>query len=164
MNETTAEIWIGPDQSGDWMGTQGGINATHLMLLRENSRPAWILLPGNLYDTKPPVLKLQKAWTPTVNNPIQDALLQFAVLGAKVPEIRAVFSEFDKSRNKSRLDLNEKFPTGIPDQVYDACKRHLAGWHVVANVGNYSLANRDLESLKGYNGIKFEVRSTRTDF
>ena len=164
MRETTAEIWIGPDQSGDWMGTQGGINATHLMLLRENSRPAWMLLPGNLYDAKPPTIGPAKVWVPTSKRPIEDALLLFAVLGAKIPEVRAVFNEFEKSRSKSRLDLAEKFPRGVPKQVYEACRRHLSGWHVVVSVGEYSLAAKDLESVRLYGGVTSEIRlTTRPD-
>lgn len=160
MRETTAEIWIGPDQSSDWMGTQGGINATHLLLLRENSRPAWMLLPGNLYDAKPPTLSPAKVWVPTPKSPIQDALLLFAVMGAKVLEIRTVFNDFEKSRSKSRLDLAEKFPHGVPKQVHDACRRYLTGWHVVVNVGEYSLAVADLGELARYSGLKVEVRQT----
>jgi hypothetical protein len=160
MRETTAEIWIGPDQSRDWMGTQGGINATHLMLLRENSRPAWMLLPGNLYDTKPPTIGPAKVWVPTAKNPIQDALLLFAVLGAKVPEVRAVLNEFEKSRSKNRLDLDDKFPRGLPKQVYEACQRHLKDWHVVASVGDYSLAKTDLAALRLYQNLTIEVRTS----
>lgn len=158
MRETTAEIWIGPDQSSSWMGTSGGINATHLMLLRENSRPAWMLLPGNLYDTKPPTIGPAKVWVPTPKRPLEDALLLFAVMGAKVPEVRAVFNEFEKSRSKTRIDLADKFPNGVPKQVYEASRRHLNGWHVVVNVGDYSLAKGDISALKAYNGLHVEVR------
>ena len=161
MRETTAEIWIGKDQSTDWMGTQGGINASHLLLLRENSRPAWMLLPGNLYDSEPPLIKSSKVWNPTLENPVQDALLLFAVLGAKVPEVRAVFNEFEKSRVKSRIDLGAKFPRGVPKSVYRASQRHLKGWHVIVSAGSYSLAYRDLESLSQYSGLNVEVRVTR---
>ena len=161
MRETTAEIWIGEDQSSDWIGTQGGINATHLLLLRENSRPAWMLLPGNLYDSKPPLIKPAKVWHPTLENPIQDALLLFGVAGAKVPEIRAVFNEFEKSRTKSRIDLPARFPRGVPKSVYAASQRHLRGWHVIVSAGNYSLASRDLDALSLYSGLHVEVRVTR---
>ena len=160
MHETTAEIWIGRDQSSEWMGTQGGINATHLLLLRENSRPAWVLLPGNLYDAKPPTIGPAKVWVPTPKTPIQDALLLFAVMGAKVPEVRAVLNEFEKSRSKSRLDLAEKFPRGVPKQVHEACQRHLTGWRVVVSLGEYSLATTDLDELSHYGGLSIEVRRT----
>lgn len=161
MRETTAEIWIGQDQSTDWAGTQGGINATHLLLLRENSRPAWMLLPGNLYDSNPPSIKSAKVWIPTLENPIQDALLLFAVLGARVPEIRTVFNEFENSRVKSRIDLPAKFPRGVPKSIYAASQRHLKGWHVVVSVGSYSLAARDLEVLSKYSGLNIEIRVTQ---
>jgi len=161
MRETTAEIWIGPDESGDWMGGQGGINATHLMLLRENSRPAWMLLPGNLYDAKPPTIGPAKVWVPTAMNPLQDALLLFAVMGARVPEVRAVLNEFEKSRSKTRLDLDGRFPNGLPKQVYEACQKHLKNWHVIVSVGDYSLAKRDLNVVAAYDQLRIEVRTTR---
>lgn len=160
MRETTAEIWIGPDQSSDWIGTQGGINATHLLLLRENSRPAWMLLPGNLHDKKLPTIGPAKVWVPTKQTPLQDALLLFAVMGAKVPEVHAVFNEFEKSRAKSHLDLAERFPRGVPKQIHEACRRHLRGWHVIVSVGSYSLAAGDLEALDSYTYLTSEVRIT----
>jgi len=161
VRETTAEIWIGQDQSNEWIGTTGGINPTHLMLLRENSRPAWLLLPGNLYDSKPPLIGPAKVWVPTPRNPVQDALLQFSVVGVKIPEIRAVLNEFEKSRSKSRLDLADRFPEGVPNEVYLAVKRHLVGWHVVLSVGANSLANEDLDQLSEYHGLNIDIRTSR---
>lgn len=160
MKETTAEIWIGHSQGSSFMGTQGGINATHLLLLRENSRPAWMLMPGNLYDAKPPVLGRPKVWIPTNTHPLEDALLLFAVLGAKIPEVCAVLGEFGKSRSRARLDLESSFPKGLPRQVYAANQKHLKGWHLVANIGDYSFATKDLNSLKKYKGLDIEVRRT----
>lgn len=130
------------------MGTQGGINATHLLLLRENSRPAWMLMPGNLYDSEPPVLGKPKVWVPTASHPVEDALLMFAILGAKDRSVKAVFDEFEKSRTRNRLDLDDLFGKGVPKEVYAACQRHLSDWHVIVSVGSYSLAKRDLSVLK----------------
>lgn len=142
------------------MGTQGGLNATHLLLLRENSRPAWMLLPGNLYDSKPPVIGRSKVWVPSYRHPLEDALLLFAVMGAKVPEVRAVLGEFDKSRNRSRLDIDASFPKGFPREVYAANQKHLKGWHFVVSVGDASHAKKDIDALKKYKAIDIEVRET----
>ena len=160
MRETTAEIWIGQAQGSQSMGKQGGLNATHLLLLRENSRPAWMLMPGNLYDSKPPQLGRPKVWVPSYLHPLEDALLLFAVMGAKVPEVRAVLGEFDKSQNRSRLDIDALFPKGFPRQVYAANQKHLKDLHVVVSIGNGSLAKKDLDALKKYKGIDVEVRET----
>jgi hypothetical protein len=160
MRETTAEIWIGPAQGSSFMGTQGGINATHLILLRENSRPAWILLPGNLYDSEPPVLGKAKVWVPTASHPTEDALLMFAILGAKNRDIKAVFDEFEKSRSRNRLDLDDLFGKSVPKEVYSACQRHLADWHVIVSIGSYSLAKRGLAALKKYKHLDIEIRET----
>jgi len=160
MRETTAEIWIGPAQGSDWMGTQGGLNATHLLLLRENSRPSWMLMPGNLYDVKPPALGRPKVWVPSYPHPLEDALLLFAVMGAKLSEVKAVLREFDKSPNRSRLDIDGSFPKGFPRQVYASSQKHLKGWHVVVSVGDTSHAKKDLDALKKYKGLDIEVRET----
>jgi hypothetical protein len=160
VKETTAEIWIGPSQNSDWAGTKGGINATHLLLLRENSRPAWMLLPGNLYDSNPPELTRPKVWVPSFKHPLEDALLLFAVMGAKIPEVKAVFSEFVKSVSRARFDVDSRFPSGFPKQVYLANRRHLKDWSVVVSVGNSSHANADLDVLEKYKAIDFEIRTT----
>ena len=160
MKETTAEIWIGHAQGSEFMGTQGGINATHLLLLRENSRPSWMLMPGNLHDSKPPVLGKPKVWVPTANHPTEDALLMFAILGAKNRSVKAVFEEFEKSRSRNRLDLDGLFGKGVPKEVYAACQRHLSDWHVIVSVGSYSLAKRDLSALKKYKHLDIEIRET----
>ena len=160
MKETTAEIWIGHAQGSEFMGTQGGINATHLLLLRENSRPSWMLMPGNLYDSHSPELGKPKVWVPTANHPTEDALLMFAILGAKNRSVKAVFEEFEKSRTRNRLDLDDLFAKGVPKEVYAACQRHLSDWHVVVSVGSYSLAKRDLSALKKYKHLDIEIRET----
>lgn len=160
MRETTAEIWIGPSEDSNWVGNTDGINATHLLLLRENSRPAWMLMPGNLYDSTPPNLNRPKVWVPSSKHPVEDALLLFAVMGAKTPEVKAVFSEFVKSTSRARLDIDSNFPGGFPKQVYLANRRHLKDWKVIISMGNSSHANVDIAVLEKYKFIDFEVRTT----
>ena len=160
MQETTAEIWIGPSQGGSYGGTSGGLNATWLLLLRENSRPSWLLLPGNVYDEKPPPMRTRGVWIPSHDHPIEDALVLFAVQGAQHPEITAVFKEFVKQRSSKQLNVDQIYPDGFPDVVYKTCRRLLAGWHVVVNVGEYSHAQFDSSALDEYRAIDLEVRTT----
>jgi hypothetical protein len=160
VRETTAEIWIGPDQLSGWTGTERGINATHLMLLRENSRPAWLLLPGNLYDSQPPTIGPAKVWIPTLLNPVQDALLFFSVIGAKIPEVCVALDQLEKSRSRGRFDLLDTFPTGVPSELYSVVQRHLVGLRVVVSVGAQSLANKDLSALTEYHGLSIDIRTS----
>jgi hypothetical protein len=44
--------------------------------------------------------------------------------------------------------------------VYAACQRHLADWHVIVSVGDYSIAKRDLSALKKYKNLDIEIRET----
>lgn len=117
-------------------------------------------MPGNFYDVNPPVLGRPKVWVPSFSHPLEDALLLFAVLGAKVSEVRAVLGEFEKSRNRSRLDIDARFPQGFPRQVYLANQRHLREWHVVVSAANGSIAKKDLDVLKKYKGLDVEIRET----
>jgi hypothetical protein len=119
-----------------------------------------MLMPGNLYDLKAPELGRPKIWVPSYPHPLEDALLLFAAMGAKVPEVRAVLGEFEKSRSRNRLDIDELFPKGFPRQVYAANQKHLKGWHVVVSVGGGSHARKDLDTLKKYKGLDIEVRET----
>ena len=160
VRETTAEIWIGPDQSTDWIGTQGGINSSHLMLLRENSRPSWLLLPGNLYDARPPQIQPVSAWIAPPDRLIQVGLLMFAVLGARVPEVAEALMGQSKWEQQSNLDLDRLFPTGIPDSTHEICRESLRGWHVIVSVGSGSSAYVDKDSLGAYRYLTTEVRET----
>jgi hypothetical protein len=117
-------------------------------------------MPGNLYDSEPPVLGKPKVWIPTANHPTEDALLLFAILGAKNRDVKAVFDEFEKTRKRNRLDLDDLFARGVPIEIYEACQRHLSDWHVIISVGSYSLARRDLSALKKYKELDIEIRET----
>jgi hypothetical protein len=158
MRETTAEIWIGPDQSSDWIGTLSGINASYLLLLRENSRPSWMLLPGNFHDPEPPKVRLAGAWVPTPSRPLEDALLLFAALGAKEGSVRDALAKLGVSLDASHFDLSALFPKGLPNHVYELSRESLVGWRVVVSIGDSSLAKSDLASLRSYAGLKIEVR------
>ena len=160
MRETTAEIWIGPSQSEGFFGSSGGINATWLLLLRENSHPSWILLPANVYDEKPPLMRNRGVWVPSHDHPLEDALLLFAVQGAKHPEITAVFKEFVKQRSNRQFDISQSYPDGFPEVVYDTARRLLSGWQIVVSAGDYSHALFDVSALDHYRASDIEVRAT----
>lgn len=160
MRESTAEIWIGPDQSADFMGTGGGLNPTWLLILRENSRPAWLLVPGNLYDSTPPVIGTPKVWIPSPDRPIEDALVMFAICGLEDTEVLSVLREYVVNQGLDSFDVGEVFPEGMPEAIYEIARRRLDGLHLVASVGEYSLASNNLEALDHYDGMTVEIRTT----
>ena len=75
-------------------------------------------------------------------------------------DVKAVFDEFEKSRSRTRLDLDDIFANGVPIEIYEACQQHLSDWHVIVSVGSYSLARRDLSALKKYKNLDIEIRET----
>ena len=143
-----------------YMGTKGGLNATHLMLLRENSRAAWLLMSGDLYSSQPPPPARPKVWVPSTSHPIEDALLQFAILGARVPEVRKAFRESMNVRSFSRYDIDANYPKGLPKSIYAINRQHLKDWHIVISLGDYSLARHDIKATEKYSGVDIEVRRT----
>ena len=160
MRETTAEIWIGPDQTTDFMGTSGGINATWLMLLRENSRPAWMLIPGNLHDSEPPNHQSPRVWVPSRDRSLEDALVMFAVCGAEDPSVIAMVRQFVAADSLDAIDVGVLFPDGLPDQIYEISYQALRNWHVIVSAGEYSLIARQMESLRSFTGLSIEARTT----
>ncbi len=161
MPETTAEMWIGPNQSSSSVGTQGCLNVIHLPPLRENSHPFSLLLPGNLQDFKPPVVSLAKVWVPTPVRPRQDGLLLFALMGTKVAAVLEFFKGYGRTRSRSSFDLVEKFPRGVAKEIHTVCQQHLNDRHVVLSVGKNSLANQDLNQLDRYQGLNLEIQTPR---
>ena len=87
-------------------------------------------------------------------------MLLFAVMGAKVPEVRTALGEVDKSRNRNYLDVDGLFPKGFPRQVYAANQKYLKNWHVVVSLSNGSHAKLDVDALSKYEGLDIEVRET----
>lgn len=101
-----------------------------------------------------------QVWVLSNPGPLEDVLLLFSVMGSKVPEVRAVLGEFEKSRNRSGLDINASFPKGFPRYLYAANQKHLKGWHVVVSVGDPSHAKNEIQSLERYASKGIEFRET----
>lgn len=160
MTETTAEIWIRKSASPPGWGLESGENPSYLLLLGENHRSFWMLMSFDLHISKPPVVSRPKRWVPSFKHPIEDAMLLFAVMGAKVPEVRTALGEVDKSRNRNYLDVDGLFPKGFPRQVYAANQKYLKNWHVVVSLSNGSHAKLDVDALSKYEGLDIEVRET----
>lgn len=82
-------------------------------------------------------------------------------MGTKAPEIRGVLNEFEDSRRKSRLDFAERFPRGVSKQIFQACRRHLKGWHVIVSAGACLLATKNMAYHDSYTQVTSETRITR---
>lgn len=163
MKETTAEVWIGPDQSQGWYSTKGGINPNHLMLLRENDSPAWLLMPGNFQDTNASIRGPYPVWVPT-KRALEDALLMFAILCAELPSIRRMFEERSGTTEKDQVNLVALFPDGVPEALYLECKAHLQRFHVVISANQRSLAIDNCSAMADYTGLNMDVRITAPEF
>lgn len=163
MRETTAEIWIGPDQSNGWYSTNGGLNPSHLMLLRENDSPAWLLLPGNLHDTNVEIGGPHPVWVPS-RRALEDALLMFAVMKLEIPRVCEIFEQLGGSTDRDQLNLGNLFPDGVPETLYQECRTQLQNLHVVISANERSLARGDCSAMTSYTGLNVDVRLTVSEF
>ena len=163
MKETTAEIWIAPDQSKGWYSTNGGLNPTHLMLLRENDYPAWLLLPGNLHDSNVELKGPHPVWVPT-RRALEDALLMFAVIKLEIPSVCEMFEQLGGARKRDQLNLDSLFLDGVPETLYQECKTQLQNLHVVISANDRSLARGNCSAMASYTGLNMDVRLTAPEF
>lgn len=99
-------------------------------------------------------------WVPSSTHIVDDALVQFAVCGARNPDVISVFREHVDQDSFESLDIDNLFPDGLPTPIYEATRRMLEGWHIVASVGDYSIAVRDVDSLKMFENLTTEIRTT----
>ena len=102
------------------------------------------------------VKNVEKVFYITINRPDKLNALSIEVWH----ELGKAFDEFEKSRSRTRLDLDDIFANGVPIEIYEACQQHLSDWHVIVSVGSYSLARRDLSALKKYKNLDIEIRET----
>lgn len=163
MKETTAEIWIGPDQSKGWYSTNGGLNPTHLMLLRENDYPAWLLLPGNLHDSNVELKGPHPVWVPT-RRALEDALLMFAVIKLEILSVCEMFEQLGVPLERDQLNLNALFPDGVHETLYQECKTQLRNLHVVISANEGSLARGNCSAMVAYTGLNIDVRLSVPEF
>ena len=116
MATLTAQILAGsPHQN------HGGINPSHYLFLSENSRPAWVLVQQNLFNTENRQEE-KITWIPTVEDMLEDAILMIAVHVQKNQGILELASTFTDNIESDRLELYEVFNESQRKQLYEKCQ------------------------------------------
>lgn len=150
MGTITAQILIGKPHI-----YHEGINPTHFLFLSENSRPAWIMVPQNIFpDVKNEGERV--VWIPTIENMLDDALLMIGIKIIKNPAICKLFYEFSSSYNDSPLEIYSCFNKEQLTILYDESKK-IKNWpKLVITVLNESHIKKLLPSIKAYK-VEFEI-------
>jgi len=144
MGTLTAQILVGsPHVNHD------GIQPKNYLFLSENSMPAWVLVPQNIFGEH--ITTKRITWIPTVENMLEDAFLMIAVHIIKNSEILELAKSFyDKIQQTERLELYEHFNDSQRKQLYEEC-RHISKFpKLIISVFRYSTIQKQLKVVQEY--------------
>ena len=113
MSSVTAQILIGnphPDHIG----------ITHYLFLSENSRPAWILVPENIFG-RHRVAKI--TWIPTVKYMLEDAFLMIALHVLKNTELIELATSYYPDILSYRVELYDDLNDAQRARLYEKCRK-----------------------------------------
>jgi len=145
MAALTAHILVGtPHQNHD------GINPTHYLFLSENSRPAWILVPENIYNEEP--AKFNKiTWIPTLENMLEDALLMIAIHVIKDKELCDLSVEYFRKNVSEWTELYEDIDEKDLKKLHKKCSELRNRYKLVISVfEGSSIRSNHMKALENY--------------
>jgi len=145
MAALTAQILVGtPHQN------HGGINPTHYLFLSENNRPAWILVPENVFNEEPG--KFNKiTWVPTLENMLEDALLMIAIHVIKDKELCDLSKKYFRKKASEWAELYEDIDMKDLKKLYKKCSEIGNRHKVVISVfEGSSIRSNHMKTLENY--------------
>ena len=144
MATLTAQVLIGtPHQN------HGGIEPTHYLFLSENSRPAWILVPENIFNEESAEFK-KITWIPTMENMLEDALLMIAIHVIRDEEIRNLAERYFRNETTEWAELYEDIDEGDLESLREKCREIGNRYKIVITVFEGSSARSDVKILENY--------------
>lgn len=149
MGTLTAQILVGTSRPN-----HGGIAPSHYVFLYENSKPAWILTPQNVFTD----LRPQKAsqgdrritWIPTVEHMLEDALLMVALYVQRDEKVRSLAAVRIRGFEEDRIELYNATEPEDRQVLYQACRSIRFEPKIVLSVFDGSTIRRQVPVLKHY--------------
>jgi len=144
MATLTAQILVGKSHPYD-----GGIIPSHRLYLFENSRPAWMLLPENIWKLSKP--KLGKiTWIPTVKNMLEDAMLMIALYVIRDEEIVTLAKDYVHSTKQDWVELYQDIDSEHLEKLYEKCRSLSFNKKIIVSVFGGSTVRNQLSILEKY--------------
>lgn len=144
MATLTTQILIGKGHSN-----HDGINPSHYLFLSENSRPAWILLPENIFSQSNK--KSQKiTWIPTVDNMLEDAFLMIAIHIIKNQQIIDLGQSYSEKIESERLELYHDLNDSQRQELYTKCQEIANYPKLIISVFKDSTIQSQLSIINNY--------------
>jgi hypothetical protein len=130
----------------------GGISANCMLLLSENHRPAWELLPmpGTRLPGRGKPPQNRAVWIPTVEDMLEDGLLMVGLLVHRDPKLVELATSFFKQDYTRRIEMYDDIDAESRRQLYSACRMIGPEPKVVLTVLNGSTLRGQLPFLKQY--------------
>lgn len=159
MGTFTTQIMVGQSHTYDG----GIINISHMLFLSENSMPAWILLPFDVFEKELQNPNEERmVWCPSVNNMLEDALLMIGIYVLKDSELIKMAENLHKGQGRStRIDLTELENPDLLNEMYRRSRQIGRGIKIVLSVFEGSSIHRHLKVLEKYH---MEVEVTKTSY
>ncbi|MGP3560652.1 hypothetical protein [Geobacillus sp. BK01] len=145
MATLTAQLLIGKGHP-----YHGGINPTHYLFLSENSVPAWILVPENLFSSKQLKPFKKKVWIPTLEHMLEDGLLMAAYYVLNDPVIQEKASPFVEAKEGRSFQLYKDIGMNSLRELHALCRQIDTDYKVAFTIFDDSSLNSHLDVLKQY--------------
>ena len=145
MATFTAQILIGQKHSYD----SGIINITHSLYLSENSRPAWVLTPTDVFNeqdqTQPRI-----TWIPKLENMLEDALVMIGMYVVKDKKLLTLANHFLKNPEKDFIELYDDIKPEDLQELYKQTRQIESSHKIILSVFHGSTIVKQLPVLKKY--------------
>jgi hypothetical protein len=145
MSTFTCQILVGQKHSYDG----GIINISHTLFLSENSRPAWVLSPTNMFnDAKNP--QPPKTWIPTIENMLEDALVMIGLYILKDDQLITLANQNFCDINKDFIECYDDIQSADIQELYKHARKIQSSHKIVISVFQGSSILKQLPILKQY--------------
>lgn len=145
MGTLTAQMLIGTGHPN-----HDGIGPSHYAFLSENSRPAWMLVPQNVFHSGRRGGWKKITWIPTVENMLEDGLLLTAIHVLRDENVVALAKKSFKKADLNRVELYEDIESEELLKLYDQCRLIKIPFKIVLTVLEGSTIMRQIGILEKY--------------
>lgn len=146
MATFTSQIIVGRKHMYD-----GGINnISHVLLLSENSVPAWVLKEVSIYDDEQESCGNNIIWLPTVEHMLEDALLMIGLYVLKNEELLDLAKRYFRKFPSKKIALYDDIESQHLQELYRETREIVSDHKIMLSVFHGSSISRQLPVLKHY--------------
>jgi hypothetical protein len=143
MGTMTAQMLIGAGHPN-----HDGIDPNRYLFLSENSRPAWLLVEENIFQTTNREKRV--VWVPTVESMLEDAFLMIALHVVKDQGLVQLARSYSRVATSHRLELYDSFDDTQRRELYEKCRGLTTFPKMILSVFTGSTLMRQLGVIEKY--------------